>query len=693
MPVNITTEFPFWLVVFCLLAGLVYAAALYWRNPKEHFPKTANLLLGSTRFILVSLLAFFLLGPFLIQPKEQIEKPLILLLQDNSQSLIAAADSTYLRTTYPQQIEDLKKQLSSVYELRNFTFDDQLQSTDTLNFTGKTTNLGKALETLSQRYSHRNVGALILATDGTVNAGPNPEFQSFKYPVYPIGLGDTTIKKDGWIENVVFNSIAYQGDQFPVEITVRAQKSAPAISRIRIEHQGKTVVSKKQNITSTNFVQTQRFILPAEAKGIQKYSVILNPLQGETMLSNNRYDFYVEVLEGTKNILIVANHPHPDIAAIKQALETDQNLKVEVITGLQKVQKPGDYGLVICHQVPGINHAQQRLLAQCQKVHTPVWYILGQKSDLLSFNKQQSLLSIRSNQLEQNLSQAIPSPHFSLFQIDPELQAALPKWPPLQCIYGDYATAAQANTLLMQQIGPVNSDLPLLLFGHENKQKLAITSGTGLWRWRMNDYITNNNHHRFETLINQIARYLMVQEDRSYFRVYHENSFLENQLVQFKAELYNKSYELINQAEVHIRLTADDGTEYPFDFSRTDRAYQLNAGQLPPGNYQFEAQTEGADKTYTKSGSFTIQAVLLEQRNLRANHQLLQKLAQQSGGELVAKEALLQLPEMLQQRGDIKPMVSVQKHTRSLIDFKILFLLFLLLAAVEWFSRRYLGSY
>ena len=62
-----------WYILLCLVAGVLFAFILYQK--KGPWSKQINYLLATFRFILVSLLAFLLIGPFLKLIKNSIEKP------------------------------------------------------------------------------------------------------------------------------------------------------------------------------------------------------------------------------------------------------------------------------------------------------------------------------------------------------------------------------------------------------------------------------------------------------------------------------------------------------------------------------------------------------------------------------------------------------------------------------------------
>ena len=136
----ITTEYPIWLIVFCLLAGLGYSFLLY-RKPKQDLNKIILYLLFVIRFVVVSSLCFFLLNPLIKNTTTYTEKPIILVAADNSASVIKNKDSVFYKTGYPSLLHKFSDALADKYEVHFLKFDGEVKTDDTLNFKGKETNI------------------------------------------------------------------------------------------------------------------------------------------------------------------------------------------------------------------------------------------------------------------------------------------------------------------------------------------------------------------------------------------------------------------------------------------------------------------------------------------------------------------------------------------------------------------------
>ena len=75
-------------------------------------------LLFAFRFIIVTILCFLLLGPMIRNITREIEKPIIIIAADNSQSVIASKDSANQRKTINASLEKLRSGLEGKFDLR-----------------------------------------------------------------------------------------------------------------------------------------------------------------------------------------------------------------------------------------------------------------------------------------------------------------------------------------------------------------------------------------------------------------------------------------------------------------------------------------------------------------------------------------------------------------------------------------------
>ena len=381
------------------------------------------------------------------------------------------------------------------------------------------------------------------------------------------------------------------------------------------------------------------------------------------------------------------------MAALKQAIEKNRNYSVDNFTLSDFNGSIASYSLVILDQIPSVNDVGFQVTSQLKKLPVPVLYILGSQSNIPAYNNLMSGLIIPQTSASFNEATGVINPDFSLFSLGPEIEHMIPEFPPLHVPFGQYKPGTASQVLMYQKIGSVTTKIPLILFNQGVDRKSATIAGEGIWRWRMANYAKAGNQQAFDELFSKIIQYLAVKDDKSQFRVMLKNHFNENEVVEIDAELYNDSYQLVNDPEVNIVITDANKKNFPYSFTRTTNAYYLNAGSLPPGEYLYKASTNFGGKAFQKSGMFSVMALNVEAMNTVANHVLLNNIASRHKGKMVYPNQLDQIEQLLDACDDMKTVVYTQKRYTDLVSFLPVLLLLLGLLSAEWFIRKRNGSY
>lgn len=694
MDFSIITKYPLWFILFCLTLGGIYAFILYWNNKKHsEFVGWQVKGLAALRFVAVSVLAFLLLSPYIKHLEREVEPPIVIFAQDNSESILLNSDSGYYQSDYIAQVNAFKTQLLEEYGVKSYTFGSELSEGDQIDFSEKQTNISNLIDEIENRFSNRNVGALIIATDGIYNTGSNPLFQSanFNFPIYSIVLGDTNINKDIQISKVIANKIAFRGNQFPVSVAINAQKLAGKTSKLTVSHNGAILYSEIISIDSEDFFKEQSILLEAKEVGLQKYIVSLSEVDGEMSLVNNSKAIYIDVLDGKEKILIVANSAHPDVAAIKRNIERNENYEVDVKLIDKLDNKTGAYSLLIFHGIPA-NTAQLAKVKSLLNKQSAL-FIVSNQTSIQNLNELKLGVSISARGKQTNDVTGIQNPTFPLFKLEESVGKQVASFPPLASPFGEVSISKPSYTLLYQKISKVETQTPLWFFIQDDNQKLGFVLGEGLWRWSLADFERNQSSSNFQELMGKTVQYLSLKVDKSLFRVTTKNDFLENESIVFDAELYNESYELVNEPEVSLSIRNTDGQEYSFSFTATNQRYYLNAGNLAVGDYTYLATVNYGGKQLKETGTLTILPIDVEGNNLQANLGLMKEISGQNGGKSFFPSQMNEIIKELESREDITAISYSQVKLSELINLKWIFFLILGLLAMEWLVRKRNGSY
>lgn len=688
---GIVTEYPLGFIFFCLLLGAAYSFILYFRTGKKIVEPWHRWLMGIFRFLSVSLISFLLLSPLIKKTTEIVEKPLIIVAQDNSLSIILSKDSSYYRKEYPVAVKDLLDNLGKKYEVPVLSFGDRITPGMETRFTEKFTDISSLFDELNTRYVNRNIGALILATDGIYNRGSNPFYaaQKLRYPIYTVMLGDTSVRRDIILKKISYNKSVFLGDKFPVEIDIAADKCAGERAEVQVRKGDQVLFSKPLQFTGEKDFKKVNCLLEARDKGVMRYSVTVSPVGKEITVKNNSRDFFIEVFDTKQKILILYQSPHPDIAAFRHALETTVKYEVSDSKLDEFTGSPDNFDLIILDQIPSDNTNLKKFTDS----HTPLFFILGTQSRLDAFNALKSGLVITSN--HNNYSEALPAINegFALFTIGSGIREMLKNVPPLTSPFGLYQFSPMADVMIYQRMGNVQSHQPLLMFLQSAGKKIGFLTGENIWKWRLSDYLQTGNHEAFDELVNKIVQYLSVKGDRNFFRVKCENTFQENESVEMEAEFYNESYELVNQDDVTLTITDEKNKSYPYVFGKTEKGYFLNAGNFPTGTYKYTASVKSGKNFFQKKGEFVVAPLNLEELSTTADYNLMYRIAREHDGAVINPHDLKSLADKISRREDIRPVSYFQKRYSDLTGNIWIFLLVTALLTVEWLMRKRSGVY
>jgi hypothetical protein len=697
---DLSFQYPAWFLVFCAALGFGYALLLYYRDStfREQSPNLHRWL-GLLRWLSVTLLSALLLAPLLKSLLTETKKPIVVMAQDQSESVGTSFDAATL-DRYKADWAQLRDALAQDYEVHEMAFGDELREGVDFSFGDKITNLSQLVRGTYDLYGGQNLGALIVASDGIYNEGSNPSYADAPLgaPVYSIALGDTTTKMDLLVKRVFHNKIAYLGDKFTLQIDLAATNCGGRQSVLNIGKvegdQVKNLQSIPVNIAGKDFFTTKEIILEADQPGVAQYVVSVAALSGEATTLNNRKELFIDVLDSRMKILLLANSPHPDLSALKTTLEINKNYAVAIALVSDPGVDVGKFDFVVLHNLPSGTNDISGLLNTLNERRIPRMFIAGMQTNYGELARAQNLVAMQCDGRQSDEVQGMVVPAFASFSIDPKTVSELPKFNPVTSAFGNFAATPQAQVLLRKRIGKVETEQPLLAFGESSGVKTGIFLGEGIWRWRLFDYLQHSNHEIFDEIFGKSVQYLSLKEDKRKFRVtLDKNIFNENEQIQFGAELYNDNYELFNESDVTLSIRNREGKEYTYNFNKLGKAYSLNAGILPVGTYSYKATTNFNGQALEFEGKFSVQPIQLELFESTANHAVLRQLSAKFGGEQVLPGALSSLVDKIKANQSVKPVIYQTTKTNPLINLKWIFAILAFLLAFEWFLRRYFGAY
>ena len=694
---SIHFQYPSWYLLLCLAAGVLFALALYWRDRSFEDQKGwVRIVMAALRGLTVAVICALLLAPFLKLFENSTQDPLIVIAHDNSQS-IGAVTNGEDSIQYRQRLDVLHDALADRYNVVRLNFGEEIRETDTIDFSESLTDISQVLNYVSDQYTSENLGSVILASDGLYNHGRQPLYTNtaIKAPIHMIALGDTSTHADLKIANVFHNDIAYLGSKFPVQIDIAAENFDARQTTLTVtDANGNEVHRENFQIDSRDFFATTEFLIDAATPGVQRYTARLTGLSGEYSYANNARSMYIEVIDGRLTVLVLGDVPHPDLAGLRAAITTNENYSVDVFLFDEFDGDPTGYDLVILHNLPSDRNPINSLHTILEREDIPRIYMIGANTNIRNFNAIQDLLSIEGSSQSPNDVSAIVDQDFKLFTIPEDFGTQLGSFAPLSAPFGEYNVNPAASVYLFQKIGSVDTQFPLIMFGQQGETKVGIIAAEGFWKWRLFDFLQNDSHELTNTLVNKTVQYVTVKEDKRKFRVSPlKNLFTDIETIGFTAELYNESYELINDSDAFLEVRDSSGNVYDFTFSKQANSYSIDIGRFPIGEYTYRGFTDFGGVRLQANGRFSVKEIQLELYNTTADHSLLYQLADKYGGSVYYPDQLEALASAIRNDDSLKPVIYSSARNTPLLNIRWLFGILLFLLGFEWFLRRYFGGY
>jgi hypothetical protein len=687
-----------WLIPLSLLSGAVYAYVLY--KPLGPWSLTTRRLLAATRFLIVSFLCFLLIGPIIRQIKNNIEDPIVVFTIDNSASVKERIDSAQLANIL-DRMEMVRNELESQgfqTQVRTFNESPESNINKNIQFENPFTDLNSLLDNVHREFEGRNLVASVLMSDGIYNAGVSPTFNSFGFEIFSVGVGDTVVRKDVSVSNILYNQISYQGNIFPMIAEIANRGYDNQLLTVKLSKAGKVIQSRQLNLSGKVSINQVEFQVEATEEGLQHYEISFDALPDELTLKNNRKQAYVDIVAGKEKILILSLAPHPDIKAIRSALDQNRNYETLVfIPGISEEFKDevetARFDLVVFYEIPDLRSSMLRYYRKFLDSEASILTIVGPTTHLGVFNQLNGLITLQSTRFQPDHVTAFFNTLFTPFQLSDKLQNSLKTYPPVVVPFGKVTNQVEVETFLLQKVGRVETVNPMIVVEPASGKKRAVMLATGFWRWNLNEFLKTEDHEAFNELFIKLVQYLSSREDKRKFKVYPtDTEFTMSEGVRFETEIYNELYERIYNNKVDLTLTNPAGSQTQYSYVPTESQSQYTVRGLDQGIYKYTARTEIGGTQESVSGEFLVRELELESLNLTADFTLLRNLSKNTGGVFLQEYEIEQLNNILIAK-DFPGVIHSAEAYLPLINMKYLFFIALVLISLEWFTRKYLGSY
>jgi len=672
-----TTSTILLILLSVIISGVV---AFYQYLFKVDNQNKTNWLLAFLRFISVFSLLLLIINPVVSRKIVETNKIPLAIVADNSRSITelkATTDALKLVETL-----NSNSALKEKFEIQSYTFDDTFIAGKSLDFKGNQSNIHDVAVNLKQ-LNKNAFYPVVLITDGNQTIG-NDYVYGFheSTSVFPVVLGDTTTTFDLKINQLNANKYAFLKNKFPVEVFLQYNGNKSVSTTFSIEKNGKKVSSQTVNFDAKNKVQSVQILLEADRVGLQKYKAVLSSSVKEKNSYNNTKNFAVEVLDQKKEIAIVSDISHPDIGAIKRAIESNAQRKVTIVKP-NEISDLKKYNVLILYQPTA---SFKKLFEANKNVNINTFIVTGMATDFNLLNQMQSDLAFKLTNKKEDFTASFVS-DFNLFA---QSDIQFSQFPPLENPFGKITEKGSVNTLLKAKVNGIEVGNPILTFSEKGSNRNAYLLGENSWKWRMESFILNQSYEKYDLFMDKIIQYLSTNSAKKSLLVEHESFYNSGETIEIFAQYFNKSYELEENANLSITLTnKNTKSTKNYNFSKANNGYQAIFDGLTPGNYAFQVKETTSNASY--NGTFEVLDFDVEKQFVNPDVSKLQQLANQNNGEIIYPNQIEKLFQKLLQKDTYLPVEKTIIKNSPLIDSLWLLVIIVVSLSTEWFIRKYNG--
>ncbi len=668
-------------VLYIILAaivalGIVVLQYVYKQKTKSNI----YLFLAFFRFIGIFGLLVLLINPQFSQKSYSLEKPNLVFLADNSSSISKSGDEI------KELITELKasEEISSRFKISDYRFGNELDVLDSLTFNDKNTNIYKSLSALKNIFAREQTVTLLLS-DGNQTIGQ--DYSYFKpdenSTLYTVVLGDTTKYKDLSVGPVLTNKYAFLKNKFPLETYISYQGKTAVSTTVTVNMNDRIVHRENLIFNSESNFKTISIEIDANSVGIKNLVVKVSQLAEERNIKNNRRSTNIEVIDEKTKIALISDVLHPDLGALKKAIERNEQREVSILKSNATNSVLEKIDLFIFYQ-PTAKFKNSIDFAKSKNANT--FIITGTHTDYSFLNKANVGFEIENGYPQQEVF-ALLNTTFSKYDIS---KFDLTDFPPLISDAGPIIFQKPYEAMLGTQIKGLNIQQPLLSVIEDNSKKQALLVGENLWKWRMQTFRNTGDFINFDEFMGNLIRYLTSIKNKSRLNVEYEKVYEGSTNAIITATYFDEAFLFDPNAKMKIRVTnkkTNSSQDNPMVLK--NGYFEADLSNLLAGDYDFKVSVEN-DAKY-EAGSFVISEFDMENQFVSSDNLRMEKLALNSGGKQFYFSQIDDLKSELIMNDSYVPIEKSTINVVSLIDFKFLLAIIAFAFAAEWFIRKFNG--
>jgi hypothetical protein len=594
-------------------------------------------------------------------------------------------------------------------KLKLFSFGKKIDSLSTdnvkINLSEQPTNFAKIVELVQKKSDEIN--SVVIISDGIINDGIDPTYQAEKLPIpiFTVGIGDPTEKKDISIHNVLNNQYIYADKPTTIEVSVKNTGFANQNSRLTFYEENKIIDSKDVLLSETGLNKIS-FAYKPTGGGEKKLSVNISGLAGEATTSNNRKIFYINVLDTKLKVCLVAGSPSEDVSAISEALSADKNIQMRKLIQLSSNKFWNDArpslidssDILFLVDFPSATSPQQlldKVLYSIYDQNKPFFIMVTNRINFSKLNLFYKALPFSIDRVTSELVQTQPEILSDVFATNFSTDnSKIDIWnnlPPVTQMNAQFPIKAGTNVLVKSKVRNFPVSNPLIVTkGLGSQRAFAILAGD-IWRWQLQS--AEKNPLFFVNFINNIVKWLSVSSQKKQFTITTDKkAYSPGEQINFTASLYDQTFKAVDTSKIEMQISQNE-KRYNVSFIPLGNGlYSSEFTATESGDYRFEAAAK-FNGTLLKSdiGRFSIGEEQIEKTDTRMRPEFLESLAKSANGEYYSINNYSSLLNKLTEINSSPSKEVFSKSEYQLWSDEWMLIAVIILFTAEWFLRKRWG--
>jgi hypothetical protein len=685
------------LLLILILSVGGFFAYYYYKKTAPPVRLGIAVFLGLLRGLYLSIILLLLFRPEIMFRWTSVEKKKIALAIDRSASMsIVEKNQSRLQRAFTFA-DAAANEIKNYADIKEYVFDTKpvVLSDRTGDTTLSGTNITEAISDIIDK--NPDINSIVLVTDGNYTQGKNPLYvdKIKQVKIYPIGVGDSLSAPDLKILNLDYDYLAYEDKPTTIIANISLTGMDTANIRAVLIQNKKNMQAKIASLTGDGRIVPLSFTFQPEEPGLQKYSVVLKPLQEETILANNASDLSIDVLKGKTIVGLIASQPNYDLKFLSRTIETFEDCETRFYLeslkqgSMERTLREADVLFIQNFPSPGDAADKMELFKESKK---PICYMLSERLDTNKYQVLRHYFPLQSIKSAQKplTTQIIPTEGaknnslIALYQKNEQNERFWHNCPPIVYPFNVTRFSEPVATLLCTE--KTTDYLPVLSAWQNNKLLLL---GSGFWRWKF--LLTEHREFSdgYERFVYHIIRWLAAGKgNQNIILKMPKKVYNVGETIAFPVQLYDGSYHSVDNGMVHINVIYD---------SDTSEVVLRNSGD---GNYvsEYIPYRSGMHKLILSAwindvplGRIEEEIDVLPTNNefiyTRQDVDFLKQLARQTGGRYFNES---QAPELVNAL-DLTPIKKEEQKIWDIWQNIYLLLLLIALLTIEWIIRKRKG--